>query len=339
MSRRARGVVARTERPFARPARAAQPQVSGPRTAQGVQPVSGQGAARFHHLRVRDARRRKRLRCACQGAARNRAARALQIQPDSLQSVPENVIPALGSGAHPELRGNPARWGRHGHRAQDARGGDRRGLRPARRGRGRPHAALRSRYAQGDGAKRVRRLIGATLVLLASACATQPPPPPSVDTGQIVGEVGDPQNRAKLHTELAALYYRRGSMAVALDELRSATSADSNYAPAYGMFGLVYMDLKENRLAQENFERGLKISPNDPDINHNYGWFLCQTGRETESIGYFERAIRNIRHPGARIRRPEFARCARASWTMRRSSSSKRCACSQTIRAPCCRWG
>jgi type IV pilus assembly protein PilF len=143
----------------------------------------------------------------------------------------------------------------------------------------------------------VRRLIGAGLVLLASACATQPPPPPSVDTGQIVGEVGDPQNRAKLHTELAALYYRRGSMAVALEELRSATSADPNYAPAYGMFGLVYMDLKENRLAQEYFERGLKISPNDPDINHNYGWFLCQTGRETESIAYFDRAIRNPLYP------------------------------------------
>jgi len=134
-------------------------------------------------------------------------------------------------------------------------------------------------------------------VLLASACATQPPPPPSVDTGQIIGEVGDPQNRAKLHTELAALYYRRGSMAVALEELRSATSADSNYAPAYSMYGLVYMDLKENRLAQENFEHGLKISPNDPDINHNYGWFLCQTGRETESIAYFERAIRNPLYP------------------------------------------
>ncbi|HXZ50382.1 MAG TPA: type IV pilus biogenesis/stability protein PilW [Burkholderiales bacterium] len=143
----------------------------------------------------------------------------------------------------------------------------------------------------------MRRLVGASLVLLASACATQPPPPPSVDTGQIIGEVGDPQNRARLHTELAALYYRRGNMAVALEELRSATAADSNYAPAYSVFGLVYMDLKENKLAQENFERGLKISPNDPDINHNYGWFLCQTGREAESIGYFERAVRNPLYP------------------------------------------
>jgi type IV pilus assembly protein PilF len=63
------------------------------------------------------------------------------------------------------------------------------------------------------------------------------------------------------------------------------------------MFGLVYMDLKENKLAQENFERGLRISPNDPDINHNYGWFLCQTGREGQSIAYFEKAIRNPLYP------------------------------------------
>ena len=43
------------------------------------------------------------------------------------------------------------------------------------------------------------------------------------------------------------------------------------------MFGLVYMQLKENSRAEESFERALRLSPNDADINHNYGWFLCQT--------------------------------------------------------------
>ena len=77
---------------------------------------------------------------------------------------------------------------------------------------------------------------------------------PTLDTGTI-GEVGDPRNRAKLHTELASLYFTRGGMSVALDELRLAVAADSSYAPAYGMFGVVYQDLKENRLAEDNFER------------------------------------------------------------------------------------
>jgi type IV pilus assembly protein PilF len=120
---------------------------------------------------------------------------------------------------------------------------------------------------------------------------------PSVDTGTIVGEVGDPRNRAKLHTELAGAYYSRGSMGVALEELRTAVASDSGYAPAYGMFGVVYMGLRENQLAQDNFERALRLSPNDPDINHNFGLFLCQTKREPDSIKYFLHAIRNPLYP------------------------------------------
>ena len=128
-------------------------------------------------------------------------------------------------------------------------------------------------------------------VLLLAGCASQNDPPH--DTGTIIGEVGDPRNRAKLHTELASLYYGNGNLGVALEELRSATAADSNYAPAHGMYGLVYMQMRENDRAEASFERALRLSPNDADINHNYGWFLCQTGRETASIKHFLHAVRN----------------------------------------------
>ena len=134
------------------------------------------------------------------------------------------------------------------------------------------------------------RRISLALLLLAG-CAGDPGP--TRESGQIVGEVGEPRNRARLHTELAALYFGRGNMNVALEELRAAVRADSNYAPAHSMFGLVYMELKENRLAENSFERALRLSPNEPDINHNYGWFLCHSKRESESIPYFLQAIRN----------------------------------------------
>jgi type IV pilus assembly protein PilF len=130
-----------------------------------------------------------------------------------------------------------------------------------------------------------------------SSPAPGDPGTPSMDTGTIVGEVGDPRNRAKLHTDLALQYYARGVMGVALEELKTAVSADSTYAPAYGLYGMVYMDLRENGLAQDSFERALRLSPNDSDINHNYGWFLCQTKREPESIKYFLTAIRNPLYP------------------------------------------
>jgi len=123
-------------------------------------------------------------------------------------------------------------------------------------------------------------------------CAA-PQPDMTVDTGTAVGEQGDPRNRAKLHTELAALYFSRRNMAVALEELRIALASDPTYSPTHGMFGLVYMELRENKLAEQSFQNGLRLSPQDPDINHNYGWFLCQTGREAESIKYFLSALRN----------------------------------------------
>jgi type IV pilus assembly protein PilF len=141
----------------------------------------------------------------------------------------------------------------------------------------------------------VRRYAVALALLALAGCTTERVP--SVETGQIVGEVGDPRNRARLHTELASLYYSSGNMAVALEELRAAAAADSGYAPTHGMYGLVYMNLNDNVRAEESFERALRISPNDADINHNYGWFLCQTKREPQSIKYFLAAIRNPLYP------------------------------------------
>lgn len=115
----------------------------------------------------------------------------------------------------------------------------------------------------------------------------------TVETGTLTGDVGNPRNRARIHTELASAYFERGNMGVALEELRVAIEADPNYAQAFNVLGLVHMDLRENAVAQQHFERALRLSPNDPDINNNYGWFLCQSGREEQSIAYFLAALKN----------------------------------------------
>ena len=57
------------------------------------------------------------------------------------------------------------------------------------------------------------------------------------------------------------------------------------------------MELRENDLARQNFQRALGYSPDDPDINHNYGWFLCQIGKEDEAAPYFQRALSNPLYP------------------------------------------
>lgn len=99
------------------------------------------------------------------------------------------------------------------------------------------------------------------------------------------------RNRAAARSNLAAGYMRNGQLPVALDEARKAVAIDPTYADAFGLLGLIYMGLGEQAQAQENFLRSLKLEPASPDLNNNYGWFLCQTGRESESFSYFQRAM------------------------------------------------
>lgn len=101
------------------------------------------------------------------------------------------------------------------------------------------------------------------------------------------------RQRAKVHTELGALYMQRGNMGVALEEARAAISADSGYAPAYSLMGLVYMQVHEDGPAEKSFEQALALAPADPEINNSFGWFLCQTGRERRSMQYFQMAIKS----------------------------------------------
>lgn len=101
------------------------------------------------------------------------------------------------------------------------------------------------------------------------------------------------RQRAKVHTELGALYLQDSRFAIAMEEARIALDADSGYAPAYNLLGLTHMYLGENKLAEEYFEQALRTAPGDPEIINNFGWFLCQTGREQRSLDYFARAARN----------------------------------------------
>ena len=110
---------------------------------------------------------------------------------------------------------------------------------------------------------------------------------------QTSGKPKDIHTRAKLHTELGALYFQNGNLIVALEELTIATSINPNYAPAYSTRGLVLYYLKEFDSAEKDFQRALNLDDKDPEINNNYGWFLCQIGKEKDSIGYFRKALEN----------------------------------------------
>lgn len=142
------------------------------------------------------------------------------------------------------------------------------------------------------------RLFSLWVVFFIAGCTTTGVGPASQREGakQAVSEStpkNEGQQRAKIHVELGALYLVDGRPAVAMEEARIALSADPSYAPAYNLLGLVHMGLGEPKLAEENFRQALQLAPGDPEISNNFGWFLCQSGREKQSLAYFDASARN----------------------------------------------
>jgi len=107
----------------------------------------------------------------------------------------------------------------------------------------------------------------------------------------------EPRKRAEIRTELASNYYREGRLAVALDEAQRAVQIDASYAPVHSLLGLIHMELGDKREAEASFGRALRLEPDNSNILNNYGWFLCQSGRERESVDYFQRAAANRLYP------------------------------------------
>lgn len=112
-------------------------------------------------------------------------------------------------------------------------------------------------------------------------------------TSSTTGNESNERIRARIHTELAAGYYDLGNMSVALEEVNIALQADSGYAPAYNVAGLVYAALKDDRRAEQHFIQALRLKPADPDANNNYGMYLCENKREEEGIKFLLAAVQN----------------------------------------------
>ena len=134
----------------------------------------------------------------------------------------------------------------------------------------------------------MKHLICLSLFLL-TGCAS------SHGNGGDVGQqpLSRAQTSAKVHTELAGAYYERAQLGVALGEIALALQADTGYAPAYNVRGLIYMALREDKNAENDFQRSLSLDETNSDAHNNYGWFLCQHGKEKESVPHFLAALKN----------------------------------------------
>jgi type IV pilus assembly protein PilF len=134
--------------------------------------------------------------------------------------------------------------------------------------------------------------LAGSLLLALGGCATRTSDATGANV-DIVTASDEPEarKRARIRMELAIGYFEQGQTNVALDELKQVILADPTFPDAYNLRGLIYMRLNDQRQAEESFRRAISLNSKDANVQHNYGWLLCQQGRYDEAARLFDGAM------------------------------------------------
>jgi type IV pilus assembly protein PilF len=124
-------------------------------------------------------------------------------------------------------------------------------------------------------------LLLATLLL--AACASQQPADPDQKSSK--------RKAAESNTALGLEYMNRGQYEVALGKLKKATRDDPGYAPAQTVMAVLYERIGEFEQAGKHYRKAWEISPDDGDVNNNYGVYLCQNGNRPQAMERFRTAL------------------------------------------------
>lgn len=101
----------------------------------------------------------------------------------------------------------------------------------------------------------------------------------------------DQQEIARVRTSLAAQYIRKNELDTAQRQLEKAFAADSRYAPAYDMMG-VLLQQEGSRInlqkADQYFKKAIVLDKDFEQAHNNYGVYLSQMKRYKEAAEQFE---------------------------------------------------
>lgn len=156
------------------------------------------------------------------------------------------------------------------------------------------------------------------LVSLLSACASQG----GGSEGTPQGDTTRAQKIARIHTELAGMYYDRAQYGVALQEVAVALKADAGFPQAYNVRALVRVALHEDDKADEDFQHSLRLDSANSETHNNYGWFLCQNGHMKESFKQFQDALNNPLYSTPEVAYANLGLCSRKAGLTKEAESN-----------------
>lgn len=137
--------------------------------------------------------------------------------------------------------------------------------------------SIRSRFLSKR-APRDRAALGLLGLFLLTGCATAQE-----------AQIRKLQARSAYETGLTHL--REGRTAVGLTSLQEAVNLDPEEPTYSNSLGLVFLDLKQLREAQEAFRKAIALDPSYAMAHHNLGVALAESGRWEEAVQEYRKAL------------------------------------------------
>jgi len=137
-----------------------------------------------------------------------------------------------------------------------------------------------------------------TLILVSFLCActtatTSSSPNVSNAPTSVSSVRKNADEKALIHTKLARSYMEQGQYSTARDSLKKALSVSSNHSDANYVMALLMSQLKKYPEAERHFARAVASDNENSAAAHDFGTFLCQTGKNEKAKKYFDIAVSN----------------------------------------------
>lgn len=137
---------------------------------------------------------------------------------------------------------------------------------------------------------RIRVAVLAFALLLTAGCAS---------TAERSQEQEKLRKLVDTDIQLGVGYLQQGQMDAAKEKLDKALALSPDDPQANNVMALLQWRLRNYDDAERHFRHALdsKAGGINPDVQHNYGAFLCERGRVDEAMAWFDRAIANPQYP------------------------------------------
>ena len=134
----------------------------------------------------------------------------------------------------------------------------------------------------------------------------------------------EPERAAEINLEIGLDYLKKGNLPQAKEKIDKAVDQNPRNAKAQVAAGVLYERLGESSKADSHFAKGLALDPKNPEVQNNYGAFLCQKGKYDRGEKLMIEAATNPLYRTPEVAYLNAANCTRNGGDLKRTEENLR---------------